>query len=135
MEKLDSKFENVMIVDDNTIDLYITKRLIIKNNFGKKVLEYAAADEALKYLQNHQESPLMLPHVIFLDIYMPVMSGFEFMVVYDKLPSTFKNNCKVFITSSSIDENDITQSNTNKNITAFREKPITKEFLNSINAN
>lgn len=135
MEKLDSKFENVMIVDDNTIDLYITKRLIIKNNFGKKVLEYAAADEALKYLQNHQESPLMLPHVIFLDIYMPVMSGFEFMVVYDKLPSTFKNNCKVFIISSSIDENDITQSNTNKNITAFREKPITKEFLNSINSN
>ena len=135
MENLEPKFENVMIVDDNIIDLYITKRLIIKNNFGKKVLEYAAADEALKYLQDHQESMLMLPQVIFLDIYMPIMSGFEFMVVYDKLPNAFKNNCKVFITSTSIDENDIARSDANKNITAFREKPITKEFLNSINAN
>jgi CheY-like chemotaxis protein len=135
MEKIEPKFENVMIVDDNIIDLYITKRLIIKNNFGKKVLEYTAADEAIKYLQDHQESMIMLPQVIFLDIYMPVMSGFEFMLVFDKLPSAFKNNCKVFITSSSIDENDIARSDSDKNITAFREKPITKEFLNSINTN
>jgi CheY-like chemotaxis protein len=135
MENLEPKFENVMIVDDNIIDLYITKRLIIKNNFGKKVLEYAAADEALKYLQDHQKSLLMMPQVIFIDIYMPIMSGFEFMVVYDKLPNAFKNNCKVFISSSSIDENDIARSDSDKNITAFREKPITKEFLNSINAN
>jgi CheY-like chemotaxis protein len=133
MEKLEPKFERVMIIDDNVIDLYITKRLVIKNNFGKKVLEFSAADEALQYLQDHQEEQSLLPQIIFLDIYMPVISGFEFMETYDKLPVTLKKNCTVFIISSTIDENDIARSTKDKNITAFQVKPITKEFLNSIN--
>jgi CheY-like chemotaxis protein len=135
MKELEPKFETVMIIDDNAIDLYITKRLIIKNNFGKKVLEYAAAEEALKYLKDHQESQYMLPQIIFIDIYMPVMSGFEFMEAYDKLPNLLKKNCMVFIISSSIDESDIARSIKDKNITAFQVKPISKAFLESINAN
>jgi CheY-like chemotaxis protein len=133
MKELEPKFERVMIIDDNVIDLYITKRLVIKNNFGKKVLEFTTADEALKYLQDHQEELSMLPQIIFLDIYMPIMSGFEFMEAYDKLPASLKKNCTVFIISSTIDEHDIARSNKDKNITAFHVKPITKEFLNSIN--
>jgi CheY-like chemotaxis protein len=135
IEELEPKFEKVMIIDDNNIDLYITKRLIIKNNFGKNVLEYTAATEALKYLQDNQYNIPMLPLIIFIDIYMPGMSGFEFLEAYDKLPSTLKKYCKVFIISSTIDENDIERSRLDKNLTAFQVKPITKEFLNSIPAN
>lgn len=134
MEEIAPKFERVMIIDDNVIDLYITKRLIIKNNFGKIVFEYSSAEEALKYLQEHQERLSMLPQVIFIDIYMPVMSGFEFMEAYDTLASSLKKNCKVFIISSTIDEIDIARSNNDKNISTFQVKPITKEFLESINA-
>lgn len=126
------KFERVMIIDDNVIDLYITKRLIIKNNFGKNVLEYFSAEQALKYLQDHQETISMWPQIIFIDIYMPVMSGFEFLEAYDLLPSKLKKNCKAFIISSSIDQNDISRSRMDKNLTAFQVKPITKEFLESI---
>jgi CheY-like chemotaxis protein len=135
IEELEPKFEKVMIIDDNNIDLYITKRLIIKNNFGKNVLEYTAATEALKYLQDNQDNIPMLPLIIFIDIYMPGMSGFEFLEAYDKLPSTLKKYCKVFIISSTIDENDIERSRLDKNLTAFQVKPITKEFLNSIPVN
>jgi CheY-like chemotaxis protein len=129
------KFERVMIIDDNVIDLYITRRLIIKNLFSKEVLEYYSADKALKYLQNHQEKPHLLPQIIFIDIYMPVMSGFEFMEAYDKLTTTLNSDCQVYILSSTIDENDIERSYNDKNITAFQVKPITKEFLESIVAN
>jgi CheY-like chemotaxis protein len=132
MEGLEPKFERVMIIDDNIIDLYITKRLISKNNFGKKVQEYANAKEALKYLHDNQETVSLLPQIIFIDIYMPVMSGFEFLEAYDKLPALLKKYCKIFIVSSSIDENDIARSRLDKNLTAFQVKPITKEFLNCI---
>jgi len=132
--EIQPKFEKVMIIDDNNIDLYITKRLIIKNNFGKEVLEYNAAAEALKYLQDNQDNIPILPLIIFIDIYMPEMSGFEFLEAYDKLPTTLKKHCKVFIISSTIDENDIERSRLDKNLTAFQVKPITKEFLNSIQA-
>ncbi|MET0759705.1 MAG: response regulator [Flavobacterium sp.] len=128
------KFETVMIIDDNVIDLYISSRMITKNNFGKKVLEYSAADEALKYLQDNQENISVLPQVIFIDIYMPVMSGFEFLEAYDKLPDALKNNCKTFIISSTIDDFDIALARNDKNVVSFQVKPITKEFLDRINA-
>jgi CheY-like chemotaxis protein len=132
-EEISAKFKNVMVIDDNRIDLYIASRMITKNNFGKKVIQYSSAVEALKYLQENQENIPELPEVIFVDIYMPGMSGFEFMKEYDKLSASLKNICKVFIISSSLDEQDITRADNDANIVAMKQKPITKEFLNDYN--
>lgn len=131
---LQVNFESVMVIDDNHIDLYIASRMITKNNFGKKVLKYSCALEALQYLQEHKDNISQLPNVIFVDIYMPWMSGFEFMIEYDKLPNTLKNHCKVFILSSSIDERDLATAKNDKNIIAMTEKPVSKEFLNEFRA-
>ena len=134
-EELRVKFESVMVIDDNLIDLYIAARMITKNDFGEKVLQYSSAPVALKYLRKNQENISLLPNVIFVDIYMPGMSGFEFMVEYDKLSTTLKKYCRVFIISSSIDEQDVDKANMDKNIIAMKEKPISKEFLNEIKIN
>jgi len=130
--ELQPKFEKVMIIDDNIIDLYVSSRIITKNNFGKKVLQYTAAEEALKYLQENQNNIPELPKVIFVDIYMPVMSGFKFLEEYDKLSLTLKNHCKTYIISSTIDDDDIVKARTDTNVVSFQVKPITKEFLNRI---
>jgi CheY-like chemotaxis protein len=128
-EEQSPKFERVMIIDDNLIDLYIASRMITNNNFGKKVLQYSSAIEALKYLQENMRNISQLPNVIFVDIYMPGMSGFEFMKEYNKLSIPFKNNCSVLIISSSLDEQDLNCANNDENIVAMKEKPITKEFI------
>lgn len=130
--KLNTRFERVMIIDDNIIDLYIASRIITKNNFGESVLKYSAAEEALKYLQENHDNFSMLPQIIFVDIYMPLMTGFEFLEAYDKLPSTLKNYCKAFIISSTIDDNDIAKANRNENVVGFLVKPINKDFLDRI---
>lgn len=130
--KLNTRFERVMIIDDNSIDLYIASRIITKNNFGESVLIYSAAEEALKYLQENHDNFSMLPQIIFVDIYMPLMTGFEFLEAYDKLPSILKNYCKVFIISSTIDDNDIAKANSNENVVGFLIKPINKDFLDRI---
>ena len=132
IEEIAPRFESVIIIDDNLIDLYIASRMITKNNFGKKVMQYSSAIEALKYLQENQENIPRLPEVIFVDIYMPGMSGFEFMKEYDKLSASLKNLCRVFIISSSLDEQDVTCANNDENIVAMKEKPITKEFLTDL---
>lgn len=131
-EKMQPKFETIMMIDDNSIDLYITSRLIGKNNFGNEVLSYTDAREALKYLQDNINNVDLLPDVIFVDIYMPLMSGFEFLEEYDKLPDPTKKYCKVYIISSSFDKREIARAENNKNVIAFQEKPITLDFLNSI---
>lgn len=132
LKELDPKFETVMIIDDNLVDLYIISRMVTKNNFGKNVLHYTEAQEAIKYLQENQENISKLPQIIFVDIYMPLMSGFEFLEAYDTLSTNLKNYCKTYIVSSTIDNEDIAQSNNNKNVVAFHVKPITKEFLDRI---
>jgi CheY-like chemotaxis protein len=126
------KFETVMIIDDNPVDLYIISRMITKNNFGKNVLHYTKAEEAITYLQENQDNISKLPQIIFVDIYMPLMSGFEFLEAYDRLSATLKNYCKTYIISSTIDNEDIVQSSSNENVVAFHVKPITKEFLDRI---
>ena len=133
MPEVQPKFETVMIIDDNIIDLYISSRMITKNNFGKKVLQYSAAEEALKYLKENQDNIPELPQIIFVDIYMPIMSGFEFLEAYDKLPLTLKDRCKVYIISSTIDNEDIARAKSDKNVVLFQVKPINKEFLCRIN--
>ena len=126
------KFERVMVIDDNTIDLYISSRLINKHLFGEKVLQYSLAQEALKYLQDNLKNSTALPQIIFVDIYMPEMSGFEFMEAYDKLPFAFKNHCRVYIISSTIDNVDTSRAQNDKNVVAFQLKPINREFLERI---
>ena len=130
--ELQPKFETVMIIDDNDIDIYISSRLIIKNYFGGKVLEYSNTKEALKYLQENQDNIAVLPQIIFVDIYMPEMSGFGFMEAYEKLSPALKNHCKTYIISSTIDNIDITRARSDKNVVSFHVKPITKEFLDRI---
>lgn len=128
LKEPDPKFETVMIIDDNLVDLYIISRMITKNNFGKNVLHYTEAEEAIKYLQENQDRTSKLPQIIFVDIYMPLMSGFEFLEAYDKLSTTLKNYCKVYIISSTIDNEDIARSSNNRNVLAFQVKPITKRI-------
>lgn len=128
----ESKFETVMVIDDNLIDLYIASRMITKNNFGKKVLLYTNAEEALAFLTENQYETTLLPQIIFIDIYMPRMSGFEFLVAYHELSQTLKSHCKAYIVSSTIDDLDIVRAKSDVNIITFQVKPITKEFLDRI---
>ena len=129
---LKSKFKRVLLIDDNTIDIYLTSRIITKYNFGQEIDQYTSPIKALQYLKENQNDINELPQIIFVDIYMPIMSGFEFMEEYDKVSSVLKKHCKVYIVSSSIDDNDMKRANDDSNVVAFQVKIITKEFLSSI---
>lgn len=127
-----SRFQSVMLIDDSITDLYITARLIALTNFSKKVIQHSSALKALEFLQNNQTQLNELPEIILVDIYMPKMSGFEFMLEYNKLATNLKQYCKVYIVSSTIDDTDIKRVNDDENIVGFHIKPITREFLNNI---
>lgn len=130
--ELKAKFGKVLLIDDNPIERYICSRIILHNNFGKKVVEFVLASEALAYLKENQERHGHLPEVIFIDLYMPHFSGFEFLEAYDKLPLTLKNKVKVFIVSNTIDNHDIIRVCRDPNVVSFQQKPITQEFLDRI---
>jgi CheY-like chemotaxis protein len=121
-----------MIIDDNALDLYIGAKIITNNNFSKHILEYNNASAALQYLAENQENAYLLPQIIFVDIYMPVMDGFEFVENYKLLSPTLTENCKIIMASSTIDDRDIFRAKHDQSISLFAVKPITKSVLDDI---
>ena len=67
----------VMLIDDNETDNFISKRIIEITEFAKRVEVKNSGQHALEYLSEHANDTDQLPSLIFLDINMPVMDGYQ----------------------------------------------------------
>ncbi|WNH12456.1 response regulator [Thalassobellus suaedae] len=122
----------IMIIDDNEFDLYITSRLILSNHLADEVLEFDSGQLAINYLELNKDNLLKLPRLIFLDIYMPLMNGFQFIEQFKLLPTKVKDYCKICIVSSTVDDKYIYKAKVEENINLFTSKPITVDYIKSV---
>jgi CheY-like chemotaxis protein len=113
-----ARFKTCLLIDDNYIDNFVTRKIVVRQSPGDAI-------EALKI-------GAVVPDVIFLDIRMPMMSGFEFLEEYDKLSIANKENIKIYMLSSSLDPTDMKQSVLNKYISNYIHKPITHKALDDL---
>ena len=70
--------------------------------------------------------------ILFLDINMPVMNGWEFLERFEELSADIKERVKIYILSSSVDKRDIEKAKSNKNVVHYLIKPLTKETIRLI---
>jgi CheY-like chemotaxis protein len=120
-------YHTCLLIDDNYIDNFVTRRLLESTKFAENIIVTESPTEAIELLGNGE----IKPNVIFLDIRMPLMSGFEFLDAYDKLDID-KTATKIFLLSSSYDPTDIKRSLDNKYITHFIHKPLTHKTLEEL---
>lgn len=120
----------VSIIDDDPIYSFVTKRMIVSNNFSKNVVVYSDGQEALFGLADRATNQLELPDVIFLDLNMPVMDGWEFLEEFSQL--NIQKHIVIYIASSSIDLNDLKRAKSFKNVSNYIIKPITSDKLNEL---
>ena len=120
-------YKTCLLIDDNYIDNFVTSRLLENSKFADNVIIQQSSAEAIESLRDG----VVTPDVIFLDLRMPVMDGFEFLQEYDKLDIA-KDGVKIFMLSSSLDPTDLRRSLDNKYITQFLHKPLTKQILEDI---
>lgn len=129
---MDFKYNKLMIIDDSDVDTYITNILIKNNKIAKEVLIFENGLKAIEYFETNKNNPSTRPDIIFLDLYMPLVDGFQFLDLLDEIDPDIVKKCKVCILTSSIDNNDIVKSKLYNNIFTFISKPISAEILNSL---
>ncbi len=120
----------ILVIDDSDDDLYVTKRIIGKHYPQIEMKTINMGEVALDYLKSTEE--VNLPDIIFLDIRMPVMDGFEFLAEYEKLPDGVTQRCKVYMLTSSEDKHDRKRAEENKFVVDYIVKPVQEEVFKGI---
>ena len=111
-----------MLVDDNDIFNFIMKKLIQNVDSEHNVHAFTYPEEAIAMLEE------IKPDIIFLDLNMPIIDGWEFLNDMQK-----KNlNYKTYILSSSTSQTDIQRSSVYKNVNGYLTKPVGEEKLAEI---
>lgn len=121
------RYDKVMIIDDSNIDRFVAEKMIRQTYFAEHILTVPSAQLALDYLGviKDEES---LPDIIFLDINMPGMTGFEFLERYRELPELIRRQSIVML-SSTISQKDIDKATADPYVITFMEKPVSAERL------
>ncbi|MCJ8208207.1 response regulator [Mucilaginibacter sp. RS28] len=121
-------FKTCLLIDDNYIDNFVTRRILESGNFAEEIIVNQSATDAINALKDGS----LRPDVIFLDLRMPLMNGFDFLNEFDKIDMPGKENVKIFMLSSSLDPTDVRRSSENKYITQFLHKPLTHKTLEEL---
>lgn len=119
-----------IVIDDDALNNKICKACIEKLFKDAPVTTFTDARAGLEHIgseyasQEHHHSA-----ILFLDINMPHMNGWEFLDHFERFDETVKNRIKIYILSSSVDKRDMEKAQANKNVVYYLIKPLTKETI------
>ncbi len=122
----------LIIIDDSTFDLRINSAIASHTKLFKQIVCFSSAETALDFLAENISNPEIFPHIIFLDIQMPEMDGFEFLERYNTFPGDFKEKSHVIMISSTDDLRDIVRAESDKNVIKLLKKPLKIEELKAL---
>lgn len=119
-----------LIIDDNKIDQLVTGKLLRTKLEATNIMVFNNGKEALTWIQ--KDSDTDLPMIIFLDIKMPTMNGFEFMDNFNLMDETIKKHTRVFMLSSSLNPEDIERAIRYEHVDTILEKPLSVDQLGNL---
>lgn len=116
---------NVIFIDDDEDLNFLQERMCSR---CKAVSHYYIASSALETLHYLSETSVA-PDIIFVDINMPVMNGFQFIEEFEKNYSSKFPETQLYVLSSSVRSDDKRKSLEYPSVKAFLIKPLTEEQL------
>jgi CheY-like chemotaxis protein len=123
------KLNCILLVDDNYEDNFFHQIIINKMDITNSVQVAEDGLEALEFLKKEGQ---VIPELIFLDINMPKMNGWEFLEEYHKLDPKCKARITIMMLTTSANPDDIEKAKHIEDVTGFKTKPLTEEMLNEI---
>jgi CheY-like chemotaxis protein len=128
-----SKLNSVLLIDDDEPTNYYTQLIIEESGCTDHVKVAQGGKEALDYLNGaHHQKGYPCPDLIFLDINMPAMDGWEFLDEYRKLKKESHGKVIVVMLTTSLNPDDKVKATSIPEISGFESKPLTGEKLSKI---
>jgi CheY-like chemotaxis protein len=118
------------IVDDDPLYNFGTKKILEMTSFTEKALFFVNGEEAWKDFLQRIETEDQLPDVIFTDINMPLMNGWQLL---DKIGTvSYDHPIKIFVVSSSINQDEMDKANNYSYVNDYIVKPLTLEKVKTV---
>jgi CheY-like chemotaxis protein len=121
------KLDCILLVDDDPHSNFFHQRLLNKISCTKRIEVAIDGEMALDFIR----AKVYKPDIIFLDINMPKMDGFEFLIEYEKLNPDEKAKIVVML-SSSLNPDDKKKAEEYSSVTGFITKYLEKESVEKI---
>ena len=122
----------ICIIDDDKIYQFAFSRIIKMNVLPNETLIFSDGEEALQFLTDNIEQTERLPDIIFLDINMPVMDGWQFLDEYVAIKPRIGKIITIYMVSSSVDPVDLERAQKINEISEYFVKPILPNKLQEI---
>ena len=126
------KYRTVMLIDDNEIDNLINQKMIEAAAIAENIYTHTGAKSAIEFLKNMEKMDVadkVLPDIIFLDIDMPLMDGFQFLDEFEKSAPVTKKKSRIVMLTSSINPQDFSRSKKYPNVKLYLNKPLSHDSI------
>jgi CheY-like chemotaxis protein len=126
-------YKKVLIIDDSEFDRFVAQRIITLGQFSEQVVTVDSARQGIEYLLlTSSNDPDNLPAIIFLDIDMEGMNGFDFLDQFATMPKTITTTCRIVMLTSSIAPEDMKRAYKSKHVVGYIHKPLDRDKLNNL---
>tara|TARA_R110002051_G_scaffold325871_1_gene432733 strand:- start:26321 stop:26719 length:399 start_codon:yes stop_codon:yes gene_type:complete len=125
-------FENIYMIDDDPIYLFLAKKLFIEQKFSQNIKTFENGKVALECLLDSQNLNENLPDIIFLDLNMPILNGWEFLDSFNAAPIPNKEKITIIVMSSSINPIEIDMIKSYPVVNDYIVKPLTPADLQKL---
>ncbi|MCC2547743.1 response regulator [Hymenobacter sp. BT175] len=130
---MSKKLRNVVLVDDNETTSFLNNRLLNRLNVADQVLTFTRAEQAYQYIwgDGHGKPVDEMPELVFVDLKMPGMDGFEFLKLYSSLPDDVKDKTVLAVLTTSMHSADTARVAQYSGV-EYLAKPLTEEKMHKL---
>lgn len=123
------KISKVCLIDDDDIYQFLVKKELKDSKMVDNTMVFSNGSKALDFITSAQDKPDELPDIIFLDINMPIMDGWEFLDRFIPLRPRLSKEITILIVTSSFDPDDMKRAKKYSEISDYIVKPVKRNHL------